>query len=231
MAFYVDDEEVWKCEKHPSKRRKTGICPTCLRERLALLCRDCHNPRPCACASSAAATTSSSSSSSSSSSFSLFGSRRVDRGGDGETGRVSNLIDNEPSLRKSRSVAVPFFRSRFGSVREHVDTQKPPVPPSRAKKSSFWSVFKSKKGGEKGGEGEGEGLKMNDAAAGFDYEKIMMMRSRSVSVPVASNYNGSGGGSSSGGDFRSPSRRRWHFPSPFRSSSKVVQDRSPVCRG
>ncbi|KAK3029906.1 hypothetical protein RJ639_038529 [Escallonia herrerae] len=228
MAFYVDDEEVWKCEKHPSKRRKTGICPTCLRERLALLCRECHNPRPCACSSSAAAAAATSSSSSSSS-FSLFGSRRVDRGGDGEIGPVSNLIDNEPSLRKSRSVAVPFFRSRFGSVRESVDKQKPPVPANRAKKSSFWSVFKSKKGGEKGGEGEGEGLKKNDAAADFDYEKIMMMRSRSVSVPVASNYNGSGSGS--GGEFRSPSRRRWHFPSPFRSSSKVVQDRSPVYRG
>ncbi|XP_016651028.1 PREDICTED: uncharacterized protein LOC103336887 [Prunus mume] len=66
-AVYVDEEEVWKCPKHPSKRRKSGICPVCLRERLVILCPECANVRPCGCC--ATATTSSSSSSSSSSRF------------------------------------------------------------------------------------------------------------------------------------------------------------------
>ncbi|PPD67291.1 hypothetical protein GOBAR_DD35838 [Gossypium barbadense] len=48
MAFYVDEEEVWKCPKHPSKRRRSGVCPFCLRDKLASLCPDCAHYRPCA---------------------------------------------------------------------------------------------------------------------------------------------------------------------------------------
>uniref|UniRef100_A0A803LU12 Uncharacterized protein n=1 Tax=Chenopodium quinoa TaxID=63459 RepID=A0A803LU12_CHEQI len=40
MAFYAEEEEVWKCSLHPSKRRRTGVCPSCLKERLSALCPD-----------------------------------------------------------------------------------------------------------------------------------------------------------------------------------------------
>uniref|UniRef100_A0A7N0UYL4 Uncharacterized protein n=1 Tax=Kalanchoe fedtschenkoi TaxID=63787 RepID=A0A7N0UYL4_KALFE len=46
---YVDEEEVWKCETHPSKRRRHGVCPLCLRDRLVTLCSNCANVRPCDC--------------------------------------------------------------------------------------------------------------------------------------------------------------------------------------
>ncbi|CAA0838095.1 Unknown protein [Striga hermonthica] len=52
MACYPE-EEVWKCPKHPSKRRRNGICPVCLRDRLATLCPICANVRPCNCAAHA----------------------------------------------------------------------------------------------------------------------------------------------------------------------------------
>ncbi|VFQ97284.1 unnamed protein product [Cuscuta campestris] len=55
-------EEVWKCPKHPSKRRRNGVCPVCLKDRLVILCPDCANVRPCSCAAAAATTSSSSSS-------------------------------------------------------------------------------------------------------------------------------------------------------------------------
>ncbi|KAM2691299.1 hypothetical protein EV2_005715 [Malus domestica] len=84
-AVYVDEEEVWKCAKHPSKHRKNGICLVCLRERLVILCPDCANVRPCGCC----ATTSSSSSSSSCSRF---------PGGDGV--RVSKILESEPSFQR-----------------------------------------------------------------------------------------------------------------------------------
>ncbi|PIN25572.1 hypothetical protein CDL12_01678 [Handroanthus impetiginosus] len=66
-AYHAEEEQGWKCPKHPSKRRRNGICATCLRDRLLNLCPDCANVRPCPCLSTS--TTSSSSSSSSSSSF------------------------------------------------------------------------------------------------------------------------------------------------------------------
>uniref|UniRef100_A0A5B7B4D0 Uncharacterized protein n=1 Tax=Davidia involucrata TaxID=16924 RepID=A0A5B7B4D0_DAVIN len=211
MAFYMDEEDVWKCPKHPSKRRRSGICPICLRDRLITLCPDCANVRPCACCTT---TTTTSSSSSSSSSFSLFSSTGV-----GAVGRVSNLIDSEPAFRRSRSVGIPFFRSV---------NMKPPPPRNRSK-SSFWSVFKTHKS-KKDEEPNDEEVNKSEIVMEDDYARRMMMRSRSVSVPVASN--------SGAGEFRSSSTkgRRWHFPSPikaFRQSktSKVVQERSPLYRG
>lgn len=121
MAFYAEEDEVWKCSTHPSKRRRTGICPSCLKERLAALCPDCANVRPCSCY---AATTSSSSSASSS--FSLHFS---------DAGRISNLIDGEPAFRRSRSSAFPFFRSARYSTADDK------TAPGKLAGKSFWSVI------------------------------------------------------------------------------------------
>ncbi|KMS97605.1 hypothetical protein BVRB_5g125740 [Beta vulgaris subsp. vulgaris] len=121
MAFYAEEDQVWKCSLHPSKRRRTGVCPLCLKERLSELCPDCANVRPCLCC----ATTSSSSSTSSS--FSLHIS---------ELGQISTLIDAEPPFRRSRSSAFPFFRSaRFSTVDDKNSSEK------LAGKSSIWSVI------------------------------------------------------------------------------------------
>ncbi|KAL8552866.1 hypothetical protein ACS0TY_001515 [Phlomoides rotata] len=85
-AYHVEEEHLWKCPKHPSKRRRNGgICPACLRDRLDNLCTNCGNVRPCPCVSS--------SSSSSCSSSSLGG---------------------EQPFRRSRSIAIPFLRSNTG---------------------------------------------------------------------------------------------------------------------
>ncbi|CAM8878026.1 unnamed protein product [Rhodiola kirilowii] len=48
MAF-LDEEEVWRCPTHPSKRRMHGVCPLCLRDKLINLCQNCANVRPCDC--------------------------------------------------------------------------------------------------------------------------------------------------------------------------------------
>lgn len=83
-AYGVEEEQLWKCPKHPSKRRRHGVCPTCLRDRLITLCPNCGNVRPCPCNASAALASGSSSSSSSS-------------------------YAAEPSFNRSRSLAIPFF--------------------------------------------------------------------------------------------------------------------------
>ncbi|KNA13412.1 hypothetical protein SOVF_117320 [Spinacia oleracea] len=123
MAFYAEEDEVWKCSLHPSKRRRTGVCSSCLKERLAALCPDCANVRPCSCY----ATTSSSSSASSS--FSLHFS---------DVGRISKLIDGEPAFRRSRSSAFPFFRSARYST---ADDKPAPEKLTGKESSSFWSMI------------------------------------------------------------------------------------------
>ncbi|KAF8032559.1 hypothetical protein BT93_D1462 [Corymbia citriodora subsp. variegata] len=233
LAMYVDEEEVWKCAKHPTRRRRSGICPKCLRERLDGLCPDCANLRPCSCCASL-----NSSSSSSSSSFSRFFA------GDsaGTVGKVSNLIDSEPSFRRSRSVAVSFFRSRSKFVRD-LDAeigagvgdgdggrrQRPADSPHRT--SSFFGLFrrdKSRRTGAEAAERAFGGGDYDDAAA----ERATMMR-KSRSVAVGSNPLASG----IGGGAASAKGRSWHFPSPmkvFRQTkmTKVVgQERSPLYRG
>ncbi|PON48033.1 hypothetical protein PanWU01x14_240260 [Parasponia andersonii] len=227
MAFYADEEEVWKCPKHPSKRRRSGVCPVCLRERLGSLCPDCANVRPCGCC----ATTSSSSSSSG------------DGGGAGlgSVGRLSNLIESEPAFRRSRSVAIPFLRSRSrfvggGGDRDSDLGVRSELPPSsggssRGKTSAFWSVFRSS--AQRSRRGEVRGLVEEDSKVEFEdaeaLRRTMMMRSRSVAVPVTSADSGAGDGKSSKG-------RSWYFPSPikvFRQAkiSRIVQARSPLYRG
>ncbi|XP_047975963.1 uncharacterized protein LOC125218352 [Salvia hispanica] len=201
MAVYVGDEEVWKCPKHPSKRRRSGICPACLRDRLGSLCPSCHTARPCSCSAESSSSSSSSSS--------------------------SNLVDAEPSFRRSRSVAVPFFRSKHGE-----DT---PGSSGSARTPSFLSMLKRSK--TKRAElppkpkseqsvivNDEESLESNDRIE--DYVR-MVSRSRSVNVGASS--------AMASGMFRrrddaaaSPARAKfWHFPSPmkvFRSSKtpKVV---------
>lgn len=128
-ALFVDEDEAYKCSKHPSKRRRTGICPTCLRERLLALCPECGNLRPCFCCA-----TSSSSSSSSSSSLSRF----------------AVGIAGEPSLNRSRSMAIPFLRSRSRFSAGDCTDESPALHRSSSTRS-FWSMFKAS-GRSRGGD-------------------------------------------------------------------------------
>ncbi|XP_028802830.1 uncharacterized protein LOC114758007 [Neltuma alba] len=227
MALFLDEDEVWKCSKHPSKRRRSGICPLCLRERLLALCPECGNLRPCSCCA-----TSCSSSSSSSSSFSRFS---VHATGVGAIGRVHSLMDNEPGLRRSRSMAIPFLRSRSrfsGSDRgfDPDSTDESPALNRSRSTRSFWSMFKPhKKDRSEVPEDQGRRKVLAGESVGdanMRTATTMMMRSRSVAV------------SDSGGRERRPSAKGkgWFFPSPikaFRQSkaSKVNQERSPLYRG
>ncbi|KAG2680277.1 hypothetical protein I3843_11G093100 [Carya illinoinensis] len=230
MAFYVDEEEVWKCAKHPSKRRRSGICHVCLRERLSILCPDCANVRPCSCRATAATTSSSSSSSSSVSRFS------TSDGGVGAVGRVSNLIESEPAFRRSRSLAIPFLRSSSRFVGNESELKEPASVGGKSRASSFWSVFRSQKN-KKVEVDEGNAKRQDEVAVeeeeGEDVRarRTMMMRSRSVAVSITSDSGIGLGGRESRGKGRS-----WYFPSPikaFRQSkiAKVVQERSPLYRG
>lgn len=248
MAAYMDEEEVFKCPKHPSKRRRNGICPTCLRDRLITLCPDCANVRPCACCPA----TTSSSSSSSSSSFSFFSSASSSRRG----GRVSDLLDKEPGFRRSRSVGVPFLFTRFAREKQ---AENPPAR-KRSRTAALLAKFglnssKSKKREEFEENKEND----NSKAAAPSEEKFanscnidgnnecrqscsnasieefanMMTRSRSVSVSVGMmNYSGERRHSSASASGKG---RGWSFPSPMKvfrpKTPKVANDRSPMCRG
>ncbi|GFP94967.1 hypothetical protein PHJA_001641100 [Phtheirospermum japonicum] len=199
MACYVE-EEVWKCPKHPSKRRRNGICPVCLRDRLVGLCPHCANVRPCACV------VSTSSSSSSSSSF-------------------SRVIDGEPSFHRSRSVAIPFLRSRNSEQ-------------AASKTPSFLSILKMSKTkrcdqAAERGEGFVDEINFESHNRIEDFAR-MITRSRSVSVGTTAMTSGFRRSK----DNSSPAKGKfWHFPSPmtvFRSSKTpkvIVQDRSPLHRG
>lgn len=248
MAVYIEEEEVWKCPKHPSKRRRNGICPVCLRDRLISLCPDCANVRPCSCC---AATTASSSSASSSSSFSLFSSSSS-RGG-----RVSDLIDGEPAFRRSRSVGIPFLFTRFAKQQKECEqwnnnnnnnNNNNTPGNSKAKTTSFWSKLKfnkSKRRHEEIEEKENQHPKENfrndtdsseESVCRISNTSIeefarMMMKSRSVHVSMMTGDGKSSATATKG--------KGWSFPSPmkvFRHSSKtthkvVVHDRSPLYRG
>ncbi|KAJ0110516.1 hypothetical protein Patl1_03511 [Pistacia atlantica] len=203
---YLDEEEVWKCQKHPSKRHRSGVCPTCLHDRLSSLCPDCANVRPCAC--SAATTSSSSSSSSSFSRFSVSGGENFSAG-IGTVGRVSNLIESEPAFRRSRSVAAPFLRSKSkgNGVNNNESRSKTPT-------LSFWWWLKG-------------GNKNSKSKRGGDVEeerRVMMKKSRSVAVSTTSDY-----GKSKGAKWYFPSPIKAFRQS--RLSKVVVQERSPMYRG
>ncbi|CAI9095346.1 OLC1v1031276C1 [Oldenlandia corymbosa var. corymbosa] len=230
MAMYPEEEEAWKCPKHPSKRRRNGICPTCLRDRLITLCPECANVRPCSCCT---ASSSSCSSSSSSSSFSFFSSASSSRRVGG--GRVSELIEKEPAFRRSRSVGIPFLFTRFAREKEAEDSNSNARVREKSRAASFLSRImpsKSRKNqsvAEQGrveqedpkiGNNVGEECRYRCSNASIEEFASMMMRSRSVSVVSSS-----------------AKEKRWSFSSPmkaFRQQSKtpkLANDRSPMCRG
>ncbi|KAJ4952291.1 hypothetical protein NE237_029123 [Protea cynaroides] len=207
----MDEEDIWKCQMHPSKRRSTGVCPLCLRDRLLQLCPNCASVRPCACCSS--------SSSSSSSSFSLASSFDAPKSGAGigAVGRVSNLIDNEPAFRRSRSTTAFAFIGRKPS--DKIDVAPSTPDPSRSR-LSFWSVFKSSSKTKKAEEGREEKVKLQAM-------KVRMTRSKSVGISSFSEPAGS------------DSKLKgwsWHFRSPMKvfrhpKTTKVVQELSPLYKG
>ncbi|XP_073120720.1 uncharacterized protein [Henckelia pumila] len=200
MALYlIEEEEAWKCPKHPSKKQRSGVCPACLRHRLGILCPNCANSRPCPCPCPCPSPAGSSSSS-------------------------SFFSDGEPSLRRSRSVAIPFIRS--GSL--------------RSKSPSFVSVLKrsgTKKTKEKEEFSDHHSNMINidiiddnsESKSRIEDFSRMITRSRSVSTTTAATvFRRTEVGSS-------PAKWKWwNFPSPmkvFRSAKVMVQDRSPLHRG
>ncbi|KAI9111565.1 hypothetical protein K1719_017255 [Acacia pycnantha] len=209
MGFYLEEGELWKCPKHPSKRRRTGICPTCLRDRLATLCPHCATVRPCSC--SAVTTSSSPSSSSTSSSVS----------------RISLAREAVGGLKRSRSVAIPFLRSRsrFNVGDGELDrdgTAAKDFPGLTRSRSTrwFWSMFKPLKSNRSGVQEQNcQSDLVEDDGRIVDGKAATLMKSRSVAV--------TGGG----GEIRGAKKRRgWNFPSPmkaFRQSnrtSKILQE-------
>ncbi|XP_019422825.1 PREDICTED: uncharacterized protein LOC109332333 isoform X2 [Lupinus angustifolius] len=190
MEMYVDEEDIWKCPKHPSKRRRSGICPTCLRERLITLCPDCAKVRPCSCHPTTF------------SRFSFAGD------GGGSVGRVYNIIDSEPSLRKSRSVAIPFLRSRsrFSAVGYSDSDGGGREKDYEAR--SFWSMFKSQKSRR---EKDYQAKVLTEVNHADLNTEAVMARSKSVAVSGDGEVIGRTKG------------RWWFFPSPMKAfrNSKV----------
>nr|GEZ20701.1 hypothetical protein [Tanacetum cinerariifolium] len=166
---FVDEAQIYKCQKHPSRKRKSGICPKCLRDRLATLCPDCATVLPCPSCPPPMVDPSSSSSSSSSS-FSLFsfsrrGSRHVSAiSTNSDTSQLPNKVEADPMLLRSQSSAIPFLRSRSRYVggpvsnftkcevdvtavqsNDNSNNNKPAVSKVSRSKIHFWSVFTSGK--------------------------------------------------------------------------------------
>ncbi|XP_058104045.1 uncharacterized protein LOC131248025 [Magnolia sinica] len=207
MDFLFDEEESGKCGKHPSQPRN-GVCPICLRDRLILLCPDCANVRPCGCCHPSDFLSSSSSSSSFSSAavdVSKYGS------GIGAVGRMSLLIDTEPSFQRSRSAAFQFLRTKSDRKGDGI---RPPPPQNRSRSSFLWFLRAEKT------KRKVEEVKKTDK----------LPRSRSVGISCYSDP-----GEVSGGDVRLKGWG-WHFPSPIKvfrqpKTVKVVHERSPLYRG
>ncbi|KAK4770343.1 hypothetical protein SAY87_030875 [Trapa incisa] len=221
--MYVDEEEAWRCPKHRSRRRPIGVCPTCLRERLSNLCPDCASLRPCGCCASTTTT----SSSSSSSSFSRLFYGGESSGGVGSVGRVSNLINSEPSFRRSSSTAVSIFRSRLryaddldAACHDNVGRGFPGSRTSRA--TLFWGIFRRDTSRRSGGDfgelaacngGERvrvEGGREPDVRAMEKPSRMMMRKSRSVAA-TWSRAGAVARSSSSGKGWN------WYFPSPIKA--------------
>ncbi|XP_058086202.1 uncharacterized protein LOC131233496 [Magnolia sinica] len=200
------EEEYGKCRKHPSQSR-IGVCPICLKNRLILLCPHCANVRPCVCYHSPDfPSTSTSSSSSLSSTDAVIGA----------VGRMSFLIDSEPAFRRTRSAAFPFLRQKSGGK---IDGFRRHPPETRSWSSSFASLLSF--------------LRVEKKKKKADEEKTttvkQLRRSRSVGFSCYSDSD-----EISGRDAR---LRGWGWlPSPIKvfrqpKTSKVLQERSPLCRG
>ncbi|OIT33802.1 PREDICTED: uncharacterized protein LOC109205536 [Nicotiana attenuata] len=190
MAYYIE-EEVWKCPKHPSKKRRPGVCSICLRNRLSKLCPHCANVRPCSCRSSGA--------------------------GVG--------CDSEPALCRSKSVGIPFVKSRDSNTS---DRRNPPASEKSTKTASFWWIFKSRKRTREaeGKENEFELKEKSTAENKYYYNttgikelsRMMMIRSRSANVDLTSVPGGN--------DVMSPGKLKgWYLLSPMKvfRQSKFVQ--------
>ncbi|GMJ15099.1 hypothetical protein like AT1G32690 [Hibiscus trionum] len=212
MAFYVDEDDVWKCPKHPSKRRRTGICPFCLREKLASLCPDCAHARPCAC--SAASCSSSFYRFSTAAAEDTSGIRSFGSGG------VSDPVAREPTFRRSRSLVIPFLHSKPERLSEKND-----LAGNKSRTPSFWSMFKASNKCKRH-ESEDRQREAEKAKVAAEVERARMMtRSRSVLV---TSHSGIGVSKLSA----STKAKSWYFPSPmkvFRQTRGLVfQERSPL---
>ncbi|KAK8692908.1 hypothetical protein V6N13_070511 [Hibiscus sabdariffa] len=212
MAFYVDEEEVWKCPKHPSKRRRSGICPFCLREKLASLCPDCAHGRPCSC--SANSCSSSIYRFSTAAAEDTSGVRSFDSGG------VSDLAGREPPFRRSRSLVIPFLHSKSERLSEKYD-----LAGNKSRTPSFWSMFKASNKCKRQ-ESEDHQRETERARVAAEVERARMMtKSRSVLV---TSHSGIGASKPSA----STKAKSWYFPSPmkvFRQTRGLVfQERSPL---
>lgn len=182
----MEEEEIWKCKSHPSWRHRTGICPTCLRNRLVDLCPKCASLLPCLTCPLP------------------YSSSHI-----GSTSSLGNLIDNEPSFKRSASLVIPVLRSS-----SRFTDPKSPASARRAK-SILLSFLKTNDRAKKD---ENEESKTNNASD--DYVE-MMRRSKSVGVKLPTEAS---------------KGRGWYFPSPIKAfrqtkTSKVVQERSPLHKG
>ncbi|XP_068635763.1 uncharacterized protein [Aristolochia californica] len=210
MKFFLDDDDFGKCRKHPSQPRH-GVCAVCLKDRLTMLCPDCSRLRPCSCYSFTDFTSSASSSSS------------LDIGV-GSGAPMSFLIDNEPPLRRSRSVAFSFLRPKPDENPSF--NLRPPPPENPTKSFPFWSFLKSDKPKKK--TDQSEDLKKKKKTDNFPRSKSAKYpRSKSVGTSCYSDIGEVSGGVKGWG---------WHFPSPIKvflhpKPAKVARERSPLCRG
>ncbi|KAK4794995.1 hypothetical protein SAY86_012989 [Trapa natans] len=242
--MYADQEEVWRCPKHPSSHRRSGVCPTCLRERLSNLCPDCASLRPCGCCASTTTTPSSSSSSS----FSRLFHGGDSSGGVGSVGQVSNLIYSDPSFRRSSSAAVSLFRSRPRYANEldaacHDNGCRGSSGSRTSRATSFWGIFKRDKSRRSGGgfeesarcngdermRAEG-GARETVERAAEEPSRRMLRKSRSVAMTWSRAAAGADARSSSSSS--SGKGWSWYFPSPIKAfrQPKAAQECSPLFR-
>ncbi|KAG1354293.1 hypothetical protein COCNU_07G004050 [Cocos nucifera] len=210
VALWEEEEEGWKCRKHPSQPRY-GVCPVCLWDRLLLLCPDCANVCPCGCFPPSTSSSSASSFSSLSADFARSGGGGA---GIGAVGRVVHLIESELAFRRSRSVGFHLLQSRSVAARGG-ETGNGGRPRARGRWgwAAFWLLSRRK---------EERGQESRSTAP------VKLSRSASVGVVAYPDSVGGSGGRSKGWG--------WHFPSPMKAfrypkSTKVVQQRSPLCRG
>ncbi|MQL84123.1 hypothetical protein Taro_016611 [Colocasia esculenta] len=215
-----DDDDGWKCQKHPSAQPTAGgVCHVCLRERLLRLCPDCGGGRPCACSCPSTSSTASSSSSSLSSAdihrFGAAGGTHV-----GAVGRVSHLIDCEPAFRRSRSAAFRLLRPRSEEASDG-SAARPPEAGGRGGKSWLWPFQRGKKTDEE------------DASNASAAATATLSKSRSVGALTAACANSGALESDAARGEAKPRGWNRYFPSPMKAlrhqkASKTTQARYAI---